>query len=148
MRCSLRVVLALLLAVAVPSQGVVAATMGWCCPTPETVAAAVWSHPGHDHAAMMAASMQDHHEMAAHQLRSAGPLNEPGRFDVDLLHGSPHKVAKCHGHMGCCATAAIPSCSLLVDSVALKEFFAPFAPNGLAAFFTEGLERPPRLFIA
>jgi hypothetical protein len=116
MHLSLRVVVALLLAITVPIQGVVAAAMAQCYPAAQHVAEAVSTQAGHDRAAMMGVS--------------------------------EHKVTKGHGGGSCCAVAAIPSRPLVLESVAQREFFAPFEPNGVSAFLTGGLERPPRFFLA
>ena len=148
MHLSLRVVVALLLAITVPIQGVVAAAMAQCYPATQHMAEAVSTQAGHDRAAMMGVSVHDHHQMAPHRQQSSTSANEPGRFVADLLHGGQHKVTKGHGGGTCCAVAAIPSRPLVLESVAQREFFAPFEPNGVSAFLTGGLERPPRFFLA
>jgi hypothetical protein len=148
MHFSLRVVVALLLAITVPIQGLVAATRGWCCPSPEQVAEAVPMDTGHGQAVMMAAAMPDHHQMTAHRHQSSTSANEPGQFDAELQNGGLLKVAKRHRGASCCTVAVIPSGPLVLGSVTLKELFTSFEPRGVIAFLTEGLERPPRLLLA
>lgn len=148
MRLDLRAVVALLLAITVPIQAVVAATIAHCCPTTQQVAGAVSSHPGDDHARMMVASMQDHQRVAAHLDARSTPVSGPGQFDIDLSQSDPYKVAKGHGGGSCCALPAIPSRPLALECVTQREYFAPFGPDSVSAFLTEGLERPPRFLVA
>jgi hypothetical protein len=55
---------------------------------------------------------------------------------------------KCSACASCCVSAGLASEVISFDPVKLTESFAPLVAYTLAAFVPEGLERPPRLFLA
>jgi hypothetical protein len=127
-----------LLALALPVQGVSAATMLACGlghhehPASE---ASVHSHAhtvGHVHA--LAASSHD-----------TGAITgaPPGKADLGKVAG--HKCSAC---ASCCLGAAVPTEAASFDAIQLPEVFASLVARTLPAYLTDGLERPPRTFLA
>ena len=126
-----------LLAVALPLQGVSAATMAACgvghhggaSASSQTVSPESRQVHGHD------ASMAREHAGAIHAHSTKSDLPE------DVAH-------KCSACASCCLGAAVPTPTLSFDTARLTAHFAPLVARTLAAFVTEGLERPPRSFLA
>ena len=65
-------------------------------------------------------------------------------------HGATHKVAKgtCTPCASCCVVAALPATLIQFESVPLVDFFVLSAQGSASSFLADGLERPPRLFLA
>jgi len=127
-----------LLALALPVQGVSAATMLAC------------GLGHHDHAASEA-SLHSHSNAVAHEHVSVASSHDgrantgtpPGKTDLGKAAG--HKCSAC---ASCCLGAAVPSEVISFDAIQLPEVFASFVVRTLPAYLTEGLERPPRTFLA
>jgi hypothetical protein len=142
MRRVLRFALACLLAFALPLQGVTAATM-MVCGTAQRGSAAEHAHQhrvgaptleGQSHFAASAA-----HDHASHG-HASGKTSDGKPASSDS-----HKCSVC---ASCCVGAAVPAEPLSFASIKLADQFAPLVPRSVAAFVTEGLERPPRLSLA
>jgi hypothetical protein len=129
MRRLVRVFLLWLIAMALPLQGVAAATMFACGIQHDAQAAA---HGGQDHHEHHATGHGDHAHAA--DLDDDSPDNPP-----------PHKCSAC---AACCVGAALPAATLVVASVDLTEFHQRFADRSVPVFITEGPERPPRFVLA
>jgi len=129
--------LTFLLAIALPMQGMAAATMISCgVGQHEHDGAHAVSHrhhgsAGHDHAT----------EANSYETRVAH--SHVGK--ADLVEGTLHKCSAC---ASCCIGAAVPSQAIAFDTVKLTDHFAPLVTRSVPAYVTEGLERPPRAFLA
>lgn len=139
MRRFFRLAMMLLLALALPVQGVAAAAMISC------------SAGQHDHGAPQVAG---HHHPAAHAMAEShsadasphvGHAHESHDGKGNLGKGTVHKCSACSS---CCVGAAVPSPSIVFESVKLTDHFAPLVARSMPAYLTEGLERPPRAFLA
>ncbi len=145
----LRITLMWLIALAVPIQGSAAVTMFGC-------------GPGH-HGGMgsfQTALPDEHAQDADHH--SHGAVAEEGaghHHDGDLAHdhshspkaqGTVHKVVKgnCTPCASCCVVAALPATPIQFEPVPLVDFFVVSAQSGVSSFLADGLERPPRSFLA
>ena len=137
-----RLTLMWLLVVTLPLQGLSAATM---------VACGVGQH---DHSVSHAASHSHRSDIAAREVHShVADANPYEHADLDHSHtgktslgkGVTHKCSAC---ASCCMSAVVPSETVSFDAVKLTDLFAPLVARTLAAYVTEGLERPPRPFLA
>ncbi len=144
-----RIIVALVLAVALPFQGVAAATMAACGPSHHRMDGVVQTHSHFDHDGRPEAvtNGHDHASLLSHEKSLAG---EQAQADHHAVHGGLDKLSKykCSACASCCAAAAIPSPLVVLESASLPEFFASLESSGIAAFLTEGLERPPRSVLA
>lgn len=133
-----RLAMMLLLAIALPLQGVAAATMISCGTGHDHRLPPAASHDedrigaaGHDHASNMDAD----HSRVSHSHEGKG----------DLSKGSLHKCSAC---ASCCIGAAVPSQATVFAAIKLTDQPAPLVARSVPAYVTEGLERPPRAFLA
>ena len=141
--------LLLVLAVALPAQGVMAATMAMC-----------GSHTGdggvitgaatHEHAE--ATLTHDHVDVFQHthakslgsaESHAAGHADD-GHHDADSGAPTKHGFHKCSVCASCCVGAAVPSTAFLFEPVALTDSIATLGFRSFAAVVPKGLERPPR----
>lgn len=130
MRNLVRLIVMWLIAVALPIQGVAAATMLHCGSTAGQQAAA-WtqSHAGHAH----------HHDVTA---QSDG---------VPEAHHSHHHGGgklSCSACASCCSAAALPAVQIVLASQTLAETAIVSFRLPLVVFLTDGPERPPRTILA
>lgn len=133
--------MACLLALALPAQGLANAGMLHCgssherMHTTRMVAPPAADHHQHHGAAADHTHDADHAEHAAHQPVSTDKLTDLGQY-------------KCSSCASCCAGTALPSAvpQLVVPEPATTVFAAD-AP-GVAAFATDGPDRPPRSLLA
>lgn len=112
--------------------------------------------PGqHDHAHVHAVS-HDHHafDSAGHGHGHAH-ADDADSHQTHVAHshdgkGDPAKgpLHKCSACASCCVGAAVPSQALAFETVKLSDRFAPLVARGVPAYVSEGLERPPRAFLA
>ena len=154
MRRLVRLVVFWLLAVALPLQGVAAATMLSCAPVGHHGNAVPASSHGDDATAASvaraapdaAADKHDHasHAAVGHATHAAVDHGD----DSDARSGAGGAAAKCSACSFCCTGAAAPARLLVFGPLELPEFYAPFAARSVAAFVSEGLERPPRTVLA
>ena len=137
----LRLAFVCLLAVALPLQGVTAATMTACGMaqhrTPSTEASEHAHHMGSD-------GTEGHLHLAGETHDHASDMHASG----DATGEKPANSQKCSVCASCCVGAAVPAEPLSFAPVKLTDQFAPLVPRSVAAFVTEGLERPPRLLLA
>jgi hypothetical protein len=131
-----------LLAIALPLQGVSAATMLACGAGQHTHAGSGVAR--HSHAGLIAARHADAHDVDAISHEHAGIEHTRPR-KTDLADDVAHKCSAC---ASCCLNAAVPTEAVLFDSLRLPDLFAPLVEVTLPAYLTEGLERPPRFFLA
>ena len=156
MRRLVRLTVFLLLAAALPLQGVSAATMLSCAPVGHHGNAMPASPHGHDATAATvapaaldaAAANRDHasHAAVGHDHATHATVDQGDNSDA--RPGAGGAVAKCSACSFCCTGAAAPAQLLVFGPLDLPEFYAPFAARSVAAFVSEGLERPPRAFLA
>ena len=135
----LRLVVAWLLAAALPLQGSVAASMALCGTHGEGAPAARQVHAGHE-------GHEGHGASDAATTASPGHDHAAGHDGNDPATG--HAAGKCSVCAACCAAMAITAADFSLDLAAVSEAYA--APIGTAPppFLTEGLERPPRASFA
>ncbi|HSB98949.1 MAG TPA: hypothetical protein VLE45_03475 [Burkholderiaceae bacterium] len=127
-----------LLALALPLQGVAAATMAHCAP----MRGDATSVSGHEHAAPR--SVPHHHHDAAtdtapsHAAHGVASADDTGGQDVT---SSLHKCSAC---AACCIGLGLPSTAFALPQPPVASS-VPAAPSAHdVAFFTSGPERPPR----
>ena len=144
---ALRFAFVCLLAFALPLQGVTAATMAACGMAAGDSQATGMDHTsqhqggapkgdGHSHAS------GESHDHASHAHAAAQPSDEESSSSQES------QSQKCSVCASCCVGTALPAEPLSFASVKLADHFARLVPRSVAAFVTEGLERPPRLFLA
>jgi hypothetical protein len=122
-----------LLAIAVPAQGLAAATMLHCAPQRSSTSPA--AHAGHEHHG--AAHAQHHHDAGAHDAIDHGQAND----------GSPNvktPLQKCSACATCCVGLALPSSAQSVPEPLAEPAARPEPAVVHAAFLTSGPDRPPR----
>ena len=129
-----------LLALALPAQGLAAATMLHCAPAGGGAAgsAAHGSH-GHD------ASAAHHHDTAAADDTHSHAAHHAAAADHGLDDDTPSPaVHKCSACAACNVGLGLPSQPYLTPGAAAATAVlpAPVAPH--VAFFTSGPDRPPR----
>lgn len=132
-----RLALTWLLALALPLQGLSAATMTACHFAPSLATSA----PHHDETA----GAHAHSHLPDATEHEAVVLDDSHVGDAGRDTGAEQKCSVC---ASCCTGATVPSEALSFDAVKLTDFFAPFGSNAIVAYVTEGLERPPRFFLA
>ena len=137
-----RLALMFLLAIALPLQGAAAATMISCGTGHEHRLAPVASHDGDSIAAAGHDHASDH---ASNQGANHSPVSHSHEGKSDLSKGTFHKCSAC---ASCCVGAAIPSHVTVFAAVKLTDQPAPLVARSVAAYVTEGLERPPRAILA
>jgi len=130
----IRAVLIWLLALALPAQGVMAATMVFCGPHhhERAVAAAHEADAAHSHPA---AAHDDADAVSAHESAAPEPAAQDG-------------AQKCSVCASCCSAAAIPEAvpKLPVLEPGAADFAAP--ASAVEPFAADGPERPPRHLLA
>ena len=151
-----RIVLLLVLAVALPAQGIAAATMAMCgMQSEDDLGLSVGSVP-HDDAAPTPtqqqgdglrhahpdASVSGHSHASEHS--DAGDANAQSDTDASGQHGL-HKCSVC---AACCVGVAFPARTFTFEPVALTDSVASPAVRCIAAVVPKGLERPPRVILA
>lgn len=137
-----RTLLIWLLAVALPAQGVMAATMVFCGPDHDDRAVALTSAHGAGPAHQPHASIADSDDAAAQAQPTASI--ETAAPD-DLAQAGAQKCSVC---AVCCSTAAIHDTALALPRVEpVAADFARLAPE-VEPFATGGPDRPPRHILA
>jgi hypothetical protein len=136
-----RIALMWLVAVAVPIQGAVAATMLTCGPNHVPASSQGLVLDG-DH--MSHASHTMHHQVDHVEQSSVGSSDGADLSTGDADFG---KVAtqKCSACASCCTAAALPSSVLDFPLSALPSTDLPTALSAAVIFSTDGPERPPRI---
>ena len=128
---ALRIVFTWLLAAALPLQGSAAASMTLCGTPGERPAVVRHVHEQGDASASTTKSASAHDSVQGHE----GHHQAPGHSET---------AAKCSVCAACCASMAIAVADFALILVALSESLASPIGTGAPAFYTEGLERPPR----
>lgn len=129
MGSTLRALCVWLMMLALPFQGMAAASLRHCGPAHEATAPAAVS-AGHDHAR--------HHHASESSASGSG-------------HGAQAVAAKagsCSACAACCAAAAPPASLPLLAEPALAGFEPPTLQVSVLPFLTAGPERPPRAHLA
>ena len=142
MRRGVRLAVMWLLALALPLQGLSAATMAACADGHHERAASHGVAHTHHHDAT--AALADEHVGGASLHSHAGADHTHAAktgFGTDVSH-------KCSACASCCTSAGVPSEAMAFEPVKLTEHFAPFAVRSVPAFLSGGLERPPRAIFA
>lgn len=147
----IRTLLICLLVLAVPAQGVAAATMAFCGPNHHDAAAASQAHrtspvghPEHVQHASPAESAHAHQDIAAladGDEASSAVSGGSGK----VVHADQQKCSAC---ASCCSFGAILSTVLAVPVPAVTPtVFSTVVPT-VDAFAADGPERPPRIVLA
>ena len=145
----LRITLMWLIALAVPIQGSAAVTMFGCGPghhggVGSSQAAMADEHAQdadhHSHGAVAEDGESHHHDGNRALDHSRSPTAQ----------GAVHKVAKgnCTPCASCCVVAALPATMIQFEPVSLVDCFVVSIQSGVTSFLADGLERPPRSFLA
>jgi hypothetical protein len=143
---ALRIAVMWLLALALPLQGYAAATMLHCGASHHRVAgahahddaASRHDHAGHHHDGNSTAASDA--STAALHLHHHG---SDGAGEFDKL--SKHKCSLC---ASCCTSAVLPSSAVTFSTDSPVALVSPCLSRTVAAFFTDGPERPPRSLLA
>ena len=139
-----RTLLIWLLALALPAQGVMAATMVFCGPNHhDRASAAAVAHDADAAHQLHDVAAHSHHEAADGQAENTASdeTATPDKF-------AQSNMQKCSVCASCCSAAAIH------DTVAKLPVFEPVAADfaamapAVAPFAADGPDRPPRLFLA
>ncbi len=161
MRGVLRIVLAWLLVLALPVQGVAAQAMLFCGPMQSTVALgsatlpvalADHGHSFHAHGAPPTAAVAEAHEhgaLNAHASQHADPPNADPRASAQDASKPASSSAEtssgtCSVCASCCSMAAIANSLAVPDTLSFSPVYtlSPFEPH--ASLAAGGLERPPK----
>lgn len=135
MACLFRLLLATLLAFAVPLQGLAGVTMAACGPTHDAQAV----HGSGGHAA--GANAHDHAAMA-HDHAAMG--HEPGALPPVTSTGGDHTSHGCTACAACCSLSAAPVPAATFHGASPAPNLAiPFLEVSRASFQPAALERPP-----
>lgn len=131
-----RLYLMCLLFIALPVQGVTAATMALCAPSAAhmQMTGMATASANHHHEAEGASSSSHHHA----EQKAASPAS-----DMDSSDGPACSVCA-----SCCIGAAVLSQPILIATVPSATTFTETLGERAVAYLTEGLERPPRPFLA
>ena len=129
-----------LLAVALPLQSLSAATMLSC------------GGGQHDHGLSQVLG-HSHTPSVGHTHAHVADAGQHASSDADHSHpdkstfgkGGAHKCSIC---ASCCTSAVVPTQASVFDPIKPTYSFALLVAPPLTAVVTEGLERPPRLFLA
>lgn len=143
----MRILLAWLLACAVPAQGFAAASMFHCGTGPLGQAAQSDGLAAHQHGHNGGDTPAAHHhddELSA----SAVAYDAAGADNADADDTSQVFKRSCSACATCSTAAALPTKVVTFDATQLHEFIVPLAPLSVAAFLTDGPERPPRSLLA
>ena len=151
MTALVRLLVVWLLALALPVQGFAAATMLHCAGGHHDGAASV-AAGGHDHVMHMRASdaVGEISSMPSHD----GSAPSVSSVEIDKASSTaatkhPKVVlSKCSACAVCCAVVYLPTAALAFPPSVPAEMPATFESQAPAAFFTDGPDRPPRLFLA
>ena len=137
-----RMLLIWLLALALPAQGVMAATMVFCGPNHHDRAAATSHDAGSAHRAL-GSEANLHHEAVDGQAEYTAPDKAA---ESETL--SPSGMQKCSVCASCCSAAAIHgTASKLPALEPMAADFAALAPT-VEPFAADGPDRPPRHLLA
>lgn len=140
-----RFIVAVLVVIAVPLQGVAATTMQFCAPDRVTIV-----HVAATTNAVSFATGDPHRGHAMHDasaaMSAAGEASAAGH-PAHAGH-APEAKSKRSVCASCCAAAAMPASAIVFVAGAAGHVFAAPASIGAPAFLTAGLERPPRSFLA
>ncbi len=126
---------------ALPLQGLAAATMFHCGPAQAGEHSA--ADPGHRHADPVAP--HHHHGEAPdahHAHATAEATSEAGDADPQA------PLSKCSACASCCTASALPSAPMVIASPDLPQSFTAPDATRVEPFVTHGPERPPRPFFA
>jgi hypothetical protein len=146
-----RVILAAVLTLAIPLQGLAASTLALCAAGHVAAAAAPVEGMAHGHGSRLAAQDDAHHGVRSHgdrQHAAVAAQVDTSPSEATHADAAPASKAKCSVCASCGAAAAIPSAGLVLDSAAPTEYFGPTASSSPPAFLTAGLDRPPRPVLA
>lgn len=130
-----RIALMWLVALAVPLQGVAAATMMACGPS-HAPAAQGQAQADHDAALHAPVEHAHHHGAVAH--------HDMGANDGHAVKTAPQKCSVC---ASCCTATMLPTALPSLPTAAVPDFVVPRAPSDVALFLTDGPERPPRILL-
>jgi hypothetical protein len=141
---SVRTAFVWLMAVALPLQGLAAATMLNCGPAHHRMAALMASQPSSPEVAAHDHSAHAHHMAVAPDASSdesaADGAAAPSQWDQAAK-------LKCSACAACCSAAALPPAIVTFPSIRQAAVFEPVPSDSVAHFQTGGLDRPPRIHL-
>lgn len=136
-----RFLIVLVVALALPLQGIAAATMQLCAPHLDATVASVSPHDATVAADASAQALHHHHHASA-RAKIGGSESE------QHSHAGAIAKSKCSVCAACCAGAALPASSIQFGEAAPAQALVSTFQSPALAFLTAGLERPPRTFPA
>jgi hypothetical protein len=150
MKSRFRTVVMCLLMAALPLQGLAAAAMLNCGPSHHRMATQgtgpdAAPHPAHGADHHGPASHAGHEHMGSPTPASAADPSENTSDHDPLTKLSQYKCSAC---ASCCLGLALPSTIVSFDASVSSDTVEPGMPQAAAVFLTDGLERPPRPFLA
>ena len=131
MRRAIGVFVIWLLAIALPAQGLAAATMLHCAPQRSHATSS--AHPGHEHLG----AATSHHHASEHDAVDQG-------YAGDGKHNVKTPLHKCSACATCCIGLALPSAAQAMPEPLAAPTARPEPAVVHAAFLTSGPDRPPR----
>ena len=151
MRATLRIVLMWMLVLAIPAQGVAAATMLHCRPGhhPAPVSKAVAAeHAAHGHVSRFErADAAEANTVRNHAAADAPSVSAPDNVP-DLSKFSKQAQQKCSACASCCSAFALISMPALLPDPDPAKTVVAIAQAWAASVVIDGPERPPRSFLA
>ncbi len=155
----IRTILVWLVAIAIPAQGMAAATGFHCSPghagmqtsqrmtqpLPEASAPAHAAHGHASHAAPNADAVSDNGPSA-----TVPDTSRAGQTKVaaDAVKGAKSSLQKCSACASCCAGLALPSTAIMPPSIDPASAVSVLSQSMVASIFHDGPERPPRILHA
>jgi hypothetical protein len=147
MRRLFKILLMLVINLAMPLQGMAAATLFHCEVPPAGAASAAGAL---DHSQLRQAGHQHVHDVDGLHGRAASDHHDaagPAAGD-DAADGAQTPASKCSACGSCCTGAALPSAPIVLAAPEFALAFDTPVASRSAPFVTHGPERPPRLFLA
>lgn len=158
----LRTMLIWLVALAVPAQGIAAATMMHCDlaqhgaqvtqrkveALPDAFLAPPVEHAAHGHASHRALDANTASETV--QSATSPDTSDTARLDKGIGHVKAAKTAsqKCSVCAACCAGLALPSTAVMLPTIEPTHDVTVLSPRVAASVVVDGPERPPRILRA
>ena len=129
---SLKLLICFLLMLALPLQGAAAAAMVFCG-SPLTA-----QQPEHEH----------HHEHQVHQAETGAAHAIPSHDDQDSALSAAAEHGKCAACAACCTAALVANLPLTAPVATPGAQLLPYGQSRFANHIPEGLDPPPRAFLA
>lgn len=153
MRCLFRSLLLCLMVLALPTQGVVAATMVFCHGHPDAGVAFTASHHGTDavsaahpasHGHAPSAALHEHANHGGAAIHTESAASTGSTADVDATRAAASDPHKCSACAVCCAATATSSTMIAVPAPVVAPTLFSAVVAVVEPFALGGPDRPPR----